>query len=228
MRQARNFFPEENFPNRNFAVHQPKKFFGSFFAPPGIAEEKPAEIAITQSKDDSVRYFDLVTQSSAFRSARFKETNKTKEPLCASASQNKNSFFIAPRDFAFDEKFSPAGKSNLEELLELLLFYFDQIVYLSEMSEKLGEMDVAVSEENIAKVNAAARDCIEISGNCEMTAAIVPLRQLTYVKTKLQMTDAAFLINQVRKEVKSFRLSLRENLEQLKKQFQLNNSTVVS
>lgn len=203
MRQSRTFFPEDNIPRRNFAISQSKEFFSNFFTASGI--EKSAVIAISNSKDVSVKYFDLAT-SSAFNTASRKESD-----------------FITARDFSSNAKLFKAEKNNTEDLLELMLFYFDQIVYLNEISEKLRKLEIAVREENIAQVNAIARECIEISNNCEIATAIAPLQHLTQLKTRLQMTDAAFLINQVRKEFRSFRLALKENLGQLTKQVRLDN-----
>ena len=96
------------------------------------------------------------------------------------------------------------------------------------MSEKIRELGTAIRDENVAQINTLARDCAALSNSCGMTTAIAPLRHLAHLKTKLQMTDAAFLLRQVRKEFRCFRLALKESLEQLVKQTQLDKLALAS
>lgn len=118
---------------------------------------------------------------------------------------------------------SPSVPDEPDELLDLLLSYFDQIVYLKEISEKLGKLETAIVEENIGRVNFIARECAALGANCGMVTVIEPLRRLERLKNKSQLVNARALNGEVRKELASFNRAVKENLEKLTTQVRINN-----
>jgi hypothetical protein len=224
MQETRNLFHEDNVPKQFFAAYQPPKSFNSFSALP-----VKDEAFVVGKRTNVVKRFDLVAQNSVFDSTGAEKPTPTRKSFSPAPNQNKNSPFMTAVDFSPGAGFFPVGaNNNSENLLELLLFYFDQIVYLNEISEKIRDLDTAAADGDIARVNSAARLCGELVANCGMLSAVSPLECLAQLKTDSQKTDAAPLISRVKKEFGRFRLALRENLEQLRKQVQLNNSTAGS
>jgi hypothetical protein len=223
MPQTQDLFPEDKSSKKKPATDQRQNYFRSRYAPTSKDEETAPVIVISQTNSNAVRHFDLVAQTPFYKINNPKAAAAKKDPTGAQTNKNKSSFFKTAGDFSLNAKSFPIAPNNPEAALEALLFYFDQIVYLNEMTARIEELDVAVADENIAQVNSLARACADISLGCGMTEALEPLRSIAQLKTKLQMTDAVFLLSQVRKELRGFRLALKENLKQAARQVQPGN-----
>jgi len=228
MQQTQNLFPEDNVSKPKVVTNQLQNPFSNFFALSDKDNETATVIVFNRMNNNSVKHFDLVTENSAFKTNNSKETNKTKEPNSANLPFNQKPLFKIAPNFSSNANLSLVATNNSEELIDLLLFYFDQIVCLNEISEKIKELDVAVNSGDLALINSIANECSEISLYCEVDGALASLKQLAQLKTKLQITDAQFLIRRVRKEFARFRFALQENLKTLDKQIQLKKLALVS
>lgn len=185
-------------------------------------EEKELTITIvTGANPHPVRYFDLVEDNSEVNSI-----DSTNDPFMQYLNNSP--------EMNASENFSPAVKPllpsvfNQEDLIEVLLFYFDQILYLNEISEKLEKLNISIKEGDVSEVNAIALDCAEISRCCGMLAALAPLQRLAQLKKAPGSANSAFLIGVAQKEFRLFRQALKENLTQLKKHLEVCNLSSVS
>lgn len=171
-----------------------------------------------QTNNDKRKFFEPVADSFDARKVRQKSCEKVDRRFLADTE---------PESLFSFELFS-VETSNSNQLFDLLLFYLDQIEYLKELSEKLLELEAAAGEGNIVQLNLIAQDCALLGANCGMFSLIEPLRRLERIKNKSQLVNAAALTEQVGKEIEGFRLTVKENLERLADQAQINNLAIRS
>ena len=150
------------------------------------------------------------------KAIKSEEAEKACKRFFADAAGRKN--LPAP---TFDEALrdvpsSPAERKRAQKFSDTLLFYLDQIIYLEEISENLEKLNAAIESGNAARVNLIANDCVGISRSCGMFAALKPLRELERFGDENQMSKAELLSRQVGEEFERFKITLKENLEQIK------------
>jgi hypothetical protein len=207
MPQKQNLFPEDNNSKQtaDLGTRAGKPFQKTrpdLFADGNRAAGSAALLMTSGRNNETIRYFDLVTDSSPAKPLRAGAAAANKKPA-ATAHQ----YFLPP--------VAAADQDDPQEFFSILLVYLDQIVYLREMTENLGKLDTAVRAGEIDAVNSIARNCIAAGTHCGMVTSVEMLRRLERITDQCQLAGAANLCRHIRREFEGFRRSLRENLEQM-------------
>ena len=95
-----------------------------------------------------------------------------------------------------------------EELADIL------DAYLTQMSESLGKLALAIESGDAAEVNSISHNCAGVSANCGIVALVEPLRELERMGRESRLEGAAALSGRVGKEFSRVRTFLEENLHQ--------------
>lgn len=166
--------------------------------------------------DNSPIYFDVVADKSTSKLVKSEEPKKRHKKSFANESHSKISFFKTSQEtFLQSARQFPSAKIESKQLFDILLGFLNRLVYLDEMAEKLEKLDTAIKTGNVSKINSIAYDCAGISAKCGMLSAIEPLLELERVEQTNQMTRAAALRTQIKREFERFRLALERSLERI-------------
>lgn len=164
----------------------------------------------------ATKCFEAVSNDFDFKPIKSEETEKARKRFFADAAGRENILVPTFDEALRDAPLFPAARNRPPELSDTLLFYLDQIIYLEEISESLEKLNGAIESGNAARINLIAGECAGISRSCGMFAALKPLKELERVEHKNQMTNAESLSRRVGEEFERFKVTLKENLEQIK------------
>jgi len=88
-------------------------------------------------------------------------------------------------------------------------------IYLSQMTESLEQLKVAIQSGQAQEVDLIAHNCAGVSANCGILALVAPLRELERMGRERQLAGAARLSAQVASEFARVKTFLQENLVQV-------------
>lgn len=204
-RQKQTLFPEDNISKQTVAAYP-------------LQDEGMLTITVVnRMNNDSVKYFDLVTKNFASEPVNSAESRKAGKRISNGANRNRKARFTTSQDFLPPPPVFPAAIDDPKDLFFIMLYYFDKIIYLDEISENIEKFDVSIKAGDIDELNSIAYNCAEIIAHYGIFTALVPLRRLERVKHVTELLNAITLSGQVRKEFERFRFNLKENLEQIRR-----------